>query len=271
MVCYFKDKGPKLIRATQEGRMNTACGLLTYNRLIGSPWGTATTTSSGHPVYLLRPTPEDLVMSLRRISNINYPKDISRILYRLGIGPGGRIVEIGAGSGAMAVSLAHAVGVDGRIYAYDLREDMLRISAKNLRRAGLANRVELKLRERFSPVAETEVDAVVMDIPTPWEELDTAWQALRPGGYLACTVPTYDQLGELAVRLPENSFLPLESMEIFCRPLRAEKGRTRPLFKMVAHTQMIQFAAKVTMCAALGGSETGAEEQDESFNQGEWL
>jgi tRNA (adenine57-N1/adenine58-N1)-methyltransferase len=210
-------------------------------------------------------------MSLRRISNINYPKDISRILYRLGIGPGKRIVEIGAGSGAMALSLAHAVGVDGRIYAYDLREDMLKISAKNLRRAGFADRVELKLRERLSPLGETGMDAVVMDIPTPWEELDVAWRALSPGGYLACTVPTYDQLGELAVWLPEKSFLPLESMEIFCRPLRAEKGRTRPLFKMVAHTQIIQFAVKVTTSVGPAAREADPAEEGESFNQGGWL
>jgi len=42
----------------------------------------------------------------------------------------------------------------------------------------------------------------------------------------------------------------LEVMEILCRPLRAGKGRTRPEFKMIPHTQMIQFAVKVTAAAA---------------------
>jgi len=245
VVCYFKDKGPKLVRATADGEVNTAHGKLSFSRMLGRPYGDTITTSMGHHVYLLRPTAEDLAMGVRRISNINYPKDISRILYRIGIRPGARVVEFGAGSGAMAISLAFAVGEEGLIYAYDIREDMLTCTGKNLRRVGLDRRVELKFREKMEPLAEKEVDAVLMDIPTPWQELDVAWEALCWGGYLACTVPTYDQLGELAVCLAKKSFLPLEAMEIMCRPLRAERGRTRPEFKMIPHTQMIQFAAKV--------------------------
>jgi tRNA (adenine57-N1/adenine58-N1)-methyltransferase len=245
VVCYFKDKGPKLIRVRENGEMNTKHGKLSYSRMIGRPYGATITTSVGHPVYLLRPTAEDLAMGVRRISNINYPKDISRILYRIGIKPGARVIEIGAGSGAMAISLAYAVGNEGRVYTYDIREDMLKCTGKNLRRVGLADRVALKLRDKKAQLSESEVDAVLMDIPTPWEELDAAWDALCCGGYLACTVPTYDQLGELAICLSKKSFMPLEAMEIMCRPLRAERGRTRPEFKMITHTQMIQFAVKI--------------------------
>jgi len=252
VVFYFKGKGPKLIRATDSGSINTANGKLSFSEIIGCDWGETVHTSSGHPVCLLRPTPEDLVMGVRRISNINYPKDISRIIYRIGIKPGDRVIELGAGSGGMAISLAWAVGDSGRIYTYDLREDMLRCAEKNLKRVGLAERVDLKPREKMAALAENEVDALLMDIPTPWEELAVAWQALAPGGYLACTVPTYDQLGELSVWLAESGFLPLEAMEIMCRTLRAEKGRTRPDFKMIPHTQLIQFAVKV----AAAGKQT---------------
>jgi len=250
VVCHFKDKGPKLVRATENGGLNTAHGKLSFGRMIGRPYGTTMTTSAGHPVYLLRPTAEDLVMGLRRISNINYPKDISRIIYRTGIGPGSRVIELGAGSGAMAVSLAWAVGETGRVYSYDIREDMLSCTRKNLQRLALDDRVLIRLREKMAPLAENDVDVILMDIPAPWEELEAAWQALCPGGYLACTVPTYDQLGEVAVCLSKKSFMALEAMEILCRPLRAEKGRTRPEFKMIPHTQMIQFAVKVTALAA---------------------
>src|SRR6056297_1946930 len=182
VVCYFKDKGAKLIRVRENGEMNTKHGKLSYSRMIGRPYGATITTSISHPVYLLRPTAEDLAMGVRRISNINYPKDISRILYRIGIRPGARVVEIGAGSGAMAISLAYAVGTEGCVYTYDIREDMLKCTGKNLRRVGLADRVTLKLRDKKEPLSETQVDAVLMDIPTPWEELDASWEALCCAG-----------------------------------------------------------------------------------------
>jgi tRNA (adenine57-N1/adenine58-N1)-methyltransferase len=252
VVCHFNEKGAKLIKVSQDGALNTNHGKLSFSDIIGQHYGAAVTTSTGHGVYLLRPTAEDLAMGVRRISNINYPKDISRILFRVGIKPGARVIEIGAGSGAMAICLAYAVGDEGRVYSYDIREDMLKCTGKNLRRVGLADRVELKLRERMAPFPEKDVDAVLMDIPTPWQELGAAWDALCWGGYLACTVPTYDQLGELGVCLGKNSFMPLEAMEIMCRPLRAERGRTRPAFKMITHTQMIQFAAKIVPGEALG-------------------
>ncbi len=267
VVCHFRDKGPKLIRVKEAGEMNTKHGKLSYSRMIGRPYGAVITTSTGHPVYLLQPTAEDLAMGVRRISNINYPKDISRILYRIGIKPGARVIEIGAGSGAMAISLAYAVGPEGGIYTYDIREDMLKCTGKNLHRVGLADRVELKVREKMEPLSEKDVDAVLMDIPTPWEELNIAWAALCPGGYLACTVPTYDQLGELAICLSKNGFLPLEAMEIMCRPLRAERGRTRPEFKMITHTQMIQFAVKILPTEA--GVSAAADDADLGINEDE--
>jgi tRNA (adenine57-N1/adenine58-N1)-methyltransferase len=269
VVCHFMEKGPKMLRVAPGGVINTAHGKLEHDHIIGRQWGESVRTSTGRQVYLLRPTLEDFAMGLRRISNINYPKDISRILYRVGIGPGDRVLELGTGSGAMAISLAYAVGAQGRVYSYDIREDMIKCAGKNLRRTGLADRVELKLREKMALPAESDVDAVLMDIPTPWEELEAAWQALSPGGYLACTVPTYDQLGELAAWLPRKSFLPLEAMEILCRELRAEKGRTRPAFKMIPHTQMIQFAVKVSSGQGADETEAGAGDAIDSIEKGE--
>ena len=267
VVCDFKDKGAKLIRVKADGAMNTNHGKLSFSRIIGQHYGAVITTSTGHGVYLLRPTAEDLVMGIRRISNINYPKDISRILFRTGIKPGARVIEIGAGSGAMSISLAWAVGDEGRIYSYDIREDMLKCTRKNLCRVGLADRVELKLRERTALFPEKGVDAVFMDIPTPWQELEAAWEALCWGGYLACTVPTYDQLGELGVCLSKSAFMPLEAMEIMCRPLRAERGRTRPEFKMITHTQVIQFATKIAPLESEGAAAADIGKTDDDLRR----
>jgi sulfur carrier protein ThiS len=123
---------------------------------------------------------------------------------------------------------------------------MLDCAGRNLERAGLSERVELKRREFQAALEEREVDVVTMDIMKPWRELKQVHEALKDGGYMACTVLTYNQLETLAESMPEASFLPLETMEILSRPLRPRRGTTRPKYDMLAHTHLLQFGVKVT-------------------------
>ena len=48
-----------------------------------------------------------------------YRRPLATALERLGIGPGWRCVDVGAGGGDVAVALAEIVGRDGRVYAVD--------------------------------------------------------------------------------------------------------------------------------------------------------
>src|SRR5215470_246721 len=50
-------------------------------------------------------------------------------LRRLGVGPGWRCIEIGAGGGAVARWLAEAVAPDGTVIATDLETDFLQTQA----------------------------------------------------------------------------------------------------------------------------------------------
>jgi SAM-dependent methyltransferase len=48
-----------------------------------------------------------------------YRRPLATALLRLGLGPGWRCVDVGAGGGDVSVALAEMVGRDGRIYAVD--------------------------------------------------------------------------------------------------------------------------------------------------------
>src|SRR5580704_9503540 len=48
-----------------------------------------------------------------------YRRPLATALERLGIGPGWRCVDVGAGGGDVSVALAEIVGRDGRVYAVD--------------------------------------------------------------------------------------------------------------------------------------------------------
>jgi arsenite methyltransferase len=57
----------------------------------------------------------------------------------LGIGPGDRVADLGAGGGYFTFRLAEAVGESGRVYAVDVDDDMVDNLAKQARERGAAN------------------------------------------------------------------------------------------------------------------------------------
>ncbi|MCI4360272.1 MAG: methyltransferase domain-containing protein, partial [Thermoplasmata archaeon] len=69
------------------------------------------------------------------------------LLYLAGVGPGGRVAEAGAGSGALTIVLAHAVGAMGRVFSYDRRADFLDVARRNVTAAGLEARVTFEERD----------------------------------------------------------------------------------------------------------------------------
>src|SRR5580700_8240490 len=58
-------------------------------------------------------------MELRGLRDDVYRRPLATALDRLGIGPGWRCVDVGAGGGDVTVALAEIVGRDGRVYAVD--------------------------------------------------------------------------------------------------------------------------------------------------------
>ena len=99
-------------------------GVLDLSSQIGqAPGGTVVWLDVTYRV--LRPALSDLLATLRRGAQIVTAKDAAELLFLAGVAPGGRVAEAGAGSGALTIVLAHAVGSTGRVFAYDRRSDFL--------------------------------------------------------------------------------------------------------------------------------------------------
>ena len=130
------------------GDFHTHRGIIQHDDLIGIPWGTQVFSHLGSPFFLLQPALADLLLDLKRNTQILYPKDIGFILTTMGIGPGQKVVEAGTGSGSMMIAFAFTVGNEGRVYSYEKREEMLNLARKNIKRTGLASRVDLKLKDK---------------------------------------------------------------------------------------------------------------------------
>ncbi len=57
----------------------------------------------------------------------------------------GRVLDVGTGSGRLAIELAKVKGTEFRITGLDISQDMLDLARENSRKAGVANRMEFVL------------------------------------------------------------------------------------------------------------------------------
>lgn len=256
VLVYLPDGSTYLVTACPGKTLGTHKGDLELGDLIGREYGDLVRLSKS-PAYLLEPSLEDLIMKVQRSTNIVYPKDIGILLLATNIRSGCRVVELGTGSGALTIALAYAVSPHGKVYSYDVREDMLKVAESNLRRAGALDYVELDLKKPGKPVPIKGADAVVLDIPAPWEEIETIKSAIKKGGRVASLNPTYNQIEKMAEALKGNGFVMIRAMEMLCRPILPRPGRTRPVQQMVAHTEFILLAAYV------GETAEGFEEDED--------
>lgn len=245
VLLWFEDEISYLIEVAKGKRVSIHRGRpLEVESWIGQEYGSR--IDCEHAVaHLLRPSPEDLMMKASRESGVVYPKDAGLILLRAGITAGAKILEIGTGSGALTLILAQAVRPTGKVFTYDRREDFLTLAQKNLRRAKLSEWVSFQKREAKEPILERDFDAAILDIPTPWEEVSIVQESLRGGGALVSLNPTFNQIEQMATALHKAGFIRIESCEILLRPILAREGKTRPVQRMVSHTEFLLFATKV--------------------------
>lgn len=104
-------KGRKYTVVLEEGKeYHTHRGAIPHDSLIGSPEGSVVTSVGGTSFLALRPLLSDYVLSMPRGAQVIYPKDAAQILMWGDIFPGARVLEAGAGSGALTCSLLRAVG-----------------------------------------------------------------------------------------------------------------------------------------------------------------
>ena len=260
------DKRRFIIRLQQGQERHTHRGVIYHDDLIGQPYGREVKTHIGQVFMILRPSLHDLIMNVRRITQIIYPKEIGHILLKLSVGPGARIIEAGTGSGGLTLALAHMVRPTGRVYSYEERPEMSRAAARNLARVGLEEFVELKVRDIGEGFDEREVDALFLDVRTPWDYLAQVKGALATGGFFGSLVPTTNQVQDLIQHLDYHRFTDIEVLEIMIRGYKPVPERLRPTDRMIAHTGYLIFA-RSTDRSLLYEAASRAEEQPEALEE----
>lgn len=244
VLLYLKQHKTYLVKAEAGKNFHTHKGIVKFDDFIGKNYGSTVASTLGIEFVALKPLLSDYIIKSARQTQITYPKDIALIVMFSGIGPGSCVVEAGTGTGALTTSIAHYIKPRGKVYSYEIRGEFIETAKKNLTRAGLTKFVKLKNKDITLGIDEDNVDAVILDLATPWIVIPHAYNALKPSGTLVSFSPTIDQIVRTDEALKENRFIDVETIECLMRGMQVERGRTRPQTLMTGHTGYITFARK---------------------------
>ena len=190
----------KLVTLTPGAEFHSHTGFVAHDDIIGQAEGLEVATTRGSRYQVVRPTLADFVLKMPRGAQVIYPKDLGPILMLADVYPGARVLESGVGSGALTMTLLRAVGPEGRVTGYELREDFASRARRNVE--GLLGRdlpLRIEVRDAYDGIDEGDLDRVVLDLPEPWRVVKHAETALRPGGILVAYLPTIGQVARLRV------------------------------------------------------------------------
>ncbi|GIV77947.1 MAG: tRNA (adenine-N1)-methyltransferase [Litorilinea sp.] len=215
---------------------HTHQGIYAHDQIIGSRWGSAVYSQLEQPALVLQPGLGDLMMHLKRGTQIIYPKDAAYLVHRLNLRAGSRVVEAGTGSGSLTTALAWAVAPTGVVYSYETRVEIHHLARRNLERIGLLPYVRLFQASIDQGFGQKNVDAVFLDVREPWRYLEQVRAALCPGGFFASLVPTTNQVSDLIAALESANFADVAVEELLLRRYKPVPDRLRPEDSMIAHT-----------------------------------
>jgi tRNA (adenine57-N1/adenine58-N1)-methyltransferase len=161
--------------------------------------------------------------------------------------PGARVLEAGAGSGALSCWLLRAVGEQGTLVSFERRPDFAEVARKNVEQffGGAPPAWQLATGE-FSPEGLADFDRVILDLLAPWELVDAVASVLAPGGLACCYVATTTQLSRTVEALRgHGAFDEPAAWESLIRPWHVEGLAVRPGHRMVGHTGFLVTARRL--------------------------
>jgi len=219
-------------------------GVFDPKLLVGVDYGKQIEIGSKN-FWVFQPSLQDKLLGLKRKAQIILPRDSAHIIMNCSVEPGQTILEAGIGSGSLTIALANAVSPDGKIISYDNREDFIKHALKNLRRAGFDKIVQTKNKDVTKKIDEKNLDAIILDIPNPWDAIGQAHNALKTGGYLCCYSPLISQVEKTVKEIKKHGFIEIKTYENIQREMIVSERGTRPSFNMLGHTGYLTFARKV--------------------------
>ena len=234
---------------TPGGEFHTHRGAIAHDTVIGLPEGSVVKSTNGDQFLVLRPLLVDYVMSMPRGAQVVYPKDAAQIVHEGDIFPGARVLEAGAGSGALTCSLLRAVGPGGRVISYEMRADHAEHARRNVETfvGGPPDNWQLVISDLAEcDLPDGSIDRAVLDMLAPWDVLEAVARVLIPGAVLMIYVATVTQLSKTVEALREQQcWTEPRAWESLQRGWNVVGLAVRPQHNMRGHTAFLVSARRL--------------------------
>lgn len=231
------------------GEFHTHRGAIAHDAVIGQPEGSVVKSANGDQFLVLRPLLVDYVMSMPRGAQVVYPKDAAQIVHEGDIFPGARVLEAGAGSGALTCSLLRAVGPGGQVISYDVRADHAEHARRNVETffGCVPDNWSLVIGDvNDADLPDGSIDRAVLDMLAPWDVLDSVSRFVVAGGVLIIYVATVTQLSKVVEALREQQcWTEPRAWETMQRGWHAVGLAVRPQHTMRGHTAFLVSARRL--------------------------
>jgi tRNA (adenine57-N1/adenine58-N1)-methyltransferase len=248
-ITLSDSKGRRHSVFLERGKIfHTTKGGIEHDELIDGPDAVTVRSKGGVEYLALRPLMADYSVSMPRGAAVIYPKDTAQIVTMADIFPGAKVVEAGAGSGALTTALLRAVGIHGQVISFERREDFAEVARKNVTGFFGAEHPawQLHVGDLVESLDEEDVDRIVLDMLAPWECVDAAAGALVPGGVFCAYVATTTQLSRVVETLrAHGEFTEPRAWESLVRDWHVEGLAVRPGHRMQGHTAFLVTARRM--------------------------
>jgi len=244
VVLIDKNYNKYLISTSLKTDKYKGIGVFDPKILIGKDIGKQIEIGS-KKFWVLKPSLKDKLQGLKRKAQIILPRDAAQIIMNCSIESGNKVLESGIGSGSLTIAIANAVLPNGKIISYDNREDFIKHAMKNIKKVNLEDFVETKLKDVTKGISEKNLDAIILDIPNPWDVIKHSYNALKPGGYLCTFSPLTSQVENSVKEIKKHKFIELYTIENIQRKMVVNEYGLRPSYDMLGHTGYLTFARKV--------------------------
>ena len=223
----------------KEGDLHTEHGLVTEKDIQTK---SKVQTHKGKDFIVFPASFLDNMEKIKRGPQIMTPKDIGEIVIRTGISKDSKVLEIGAGSGALTSFMAR---IAKQVVSYEIREDHAKIVEKNLKDLEITN-VKLIKKDASEKIIEKNFDVATIDVMEPGTVINNVEKSLKKGGYIVSYSPSIPQIQSLIKEVNENKNLRvLKTLETIERPWDFKGRVIHPEFRIMGHTAFLTFIRKI--------------------------